>query len=67
MENAFFHKKQDMTKALAFRGHTLEYFPTYLPDLDPIEKNWAAVKALLRRLHCPVERFFQKTENLVSL
>lgn len=37
MDNATFHKGQDMMKALDKAGHTLLYLPPYSPDLNPIE------------------------------
>jgi hypothetical protein len=39
MDNASFHKGQDMVNALENGGHTLLYLPPYSPDLNPIEKN----------------------------
>jgi transposase len=33
MDNATFHKRQDIKTALANAGHTLEYLPSYSPGL----------------------------------
>ena len=44
MDNASFHKRKDIQKALSEAGHTLLYLPPYSPDLNPIEKKWAHVK-----------------------
>ena len=60
MDNATFHKGQDMIKALQTAGHTLLYLPPYSPDLNPIEKKWAHVKSMRRRLGWSVEELFQK-------
>ena len=60
MDNATFHKGQDMIKALQTAGHTLLYLPPYSPDLNPIEKKWAQVKSMGRRLGWSVEELFQK-------
>jgi hypothetical protein len=56
-----------MKKALEYGGQTLEYFLIYLPDMNPIEKKRAVIKALQRCLRCSVEALFQKTQNLALL
>lgn len=59
MDNASFHKRSDMIGALEEKGHTAEFLPPYSPDLNPIEKKWAQVKAIRRQLRCdPFELFF---------
>jgi len=58
MDNAAFHKSKDMKKALEEKGHTLEYLPTYSPDLNPIERKWAQVKSYRKRIHCSIEHLF---------
>jgi transposase len=52
LDNASFHKRQDMLDALTNAGHTPEFLPPYSPDLNPIEKKWAQAKALRRHLRC---------------
>ena len=37
LDNAAFHKRQDIQNPLHQAGHTLEYLPPYSPDLNPIE------------------------------
>lgn len=54
MDNASFHKRQDMIQAIQNQGHILEYLPPYSPQLNPIEKKWAQVKALRKKLKCSV-------------
>ena len=49
MDNAAFHKRKDILEAILAAGHTLEYLPSYSPDLNPIEKKWAQAKAIRRR------------------
>ena len=39
MDNASFHKHNDMIEALEQAGHQLEYLPPYSHDLNPIEKK----------------------------
>jgi transposase len=59
MDNASFHKNQDMVIALGAAGHTLLYLPPYSPDLNPIEKKWAEIKAARRRELCSIEKLFK--------
>ena len=58
MDNATFHKRQDIQTAIANAGHTLEYLPSYSPDLNDIEPKWAQAKAIRRREGCSVEQLF---------
>lgn len=58
MDNATFHKRLDIQQQIQQAGHTLEYLPTYSPDLNPIEHKWAQAKAYRRREQCSVEDVF---------
>ena len=60
MDNATFHKGVEMVTALEDAGHTLLYLPPYSPDLNPIEKKWAQVKSLRRKIGGSVEDFFME-------
>ena len=58
MDNASFHKREDMIEAIEGAGHTPEFLPPYSPDLNPIEKKWAQAKAIRREFRCsPGETF----------
>ena len=59
MDNATFHKSQDMQEMLQKAGHTLLYLPPYSPDLNPIEHKWAQAKAYRRRFGCSINDLFQ--------
>ncbi|CAA2929208.1 hypothetical protein ARSQ2_00367 [Arsenophonus endosymbiont of Bemisia tabaci Q2] len=37
MDNSTFYKKQNIQQVIIDAGHMVEYFPTYSPDLNPIE------------------------------
>ena len=58
MDNATFHKGQDMMKALDKEGHSLLYLPPYSPDLNPIEHKWAQKKSQKRKQNCSLESLF---------
>lgn len=44
MDNATFHKRQDIQSLIEDGGHTILWLPPYSPDLNPIEHTWAWVK-----------------------
>jgi transposase len=49
MDNLSSHKAKAVGELIAARGAKLLYLPPYSPDLNPIEKMWSKIKALLRR------------------
>ena len=48
-DNLSSHKVAGVKEAIATAGATLRYLPPYSPDLNPIEKLFAKLKALLRK------------------
>ncbi|MCW9718918.1 transposase [Avibacterium sp. 21-599] len=60
MDNAAFHKRQDIIEAIDQTEHKILWLPPYSPDLNPIEKTWAWVKRLRKqwRLDCVDALFF---------
>jgi transposase len=62
MDNATFHKRNDMREALELSGHTLLYLPPYSPDLNPIEHKWAHAKAIRRKTDCSIFDLFLNPE-----
>ena len=62
MDNATFHKRQDIQTAIAHAGHMLEYLPPYSPDLNDIEPKWAQAKAIRKREGCSIEQLFAAYE-----
>lgn len=58
MDNAAFHQRADIRQLIEGAGHRLEYWPTYSPDLNPIEHQWAQSKAIRKQKHCSVEELF---------
>jgi len=59
MDNAAFHKRQDMQNLIRNAGHTLLYLPPYSPDLNPIEQKWAQTKAIRKQLMCSINELFK--------
>jgi transposase len=60
MDNAAFHKRQDIQDDIEQAGHILEYLPPYSPDLNSIEHKWAQVKALRRQRRCSIDELFYR-------
>lgn len=50
MDNLSAHKNQKVVDLLGSAGCELWFLPPYSPDLNPIEKMWSKVKAILRTL-----------------
>jgi transposase len=48
MDNLPTHKVAGVREAIESAGATLEYLPSYSPDLNPIENMWSKVKAGLK-------------------
>jgi transposase len=50
MDNLNVHKNPDAIQAIRAAGAQVLFLPPYSPDLNPIEKAWAKLKDLVRRL-----------------
>ena len=46
MDNATFHKRQDIQDLIQEHHHTILWLPPYSPDLNPIEQVWSWMKGL---------------------
>lgn len=64
MDNASFHRRQDILEAISEAEQTLEFLPTYSPDLNPIEHKWAQIKSLIRKSRQPVEQVLENESKL---
>jgi transposase len=49
MDNASFHGKKRLLKAIADTDHRLLFLPPYSPELNPIEHYWSMLKRELRK------------------
>ena len=49
LDNLSSHKVRGVQQAILAAGATLQYLPPYSPDLNPIEKFFSKLKALLRK------------------
>ena len=64
IDNLNVHKSETARHAIEARGARLEFLPPYSPDLNPIEKCWAKIKAVLRRLKA---RTFDELVNALDV
>jgi len=50
MDNLSAHKRPDIVAAIRATGGEVLFLPPYSPEYNPIEKAWAKLKEILRRL-----------------
>jgi transposase len=50
MDNLAAHKRPDIIAAIRRAGVEVLFLPPYSPDFNPIEKAWAKLKQIIRRL-----------------
>lgn len=67
MDNASFHKRNDMIEAIKAHQCLVEFLPPYSPDLNPIEKKWAQVKSVRRKERCSIDELFTDHVNYANL
>ena len=56
MDNLSAHKNQKVRDMIESVGAQLWFLPPYSPDLNPIEKMWSKIKAILRTLKARTEK-----------
>ena len=50
LDNLRSHKTPEVTDAILGAGAEIRFLPPYSPDLNPIEKMWSKIKAVLRAI-----------------
>ena len=66
MDNAQFHRKEELRK-IAKRHHVLVLFlPPYSPDYNPIEKLWANMKRWLKKNMRNYDSFEDALEDAID-
>lgn len=58
LDNASFHKRNDILECIEQHGHITEFLPPYSPDLNPIEKKWAQAKSTRRKYNYTPQELF---------
>lgn len=65
MDNASFHKSDDIKELAKTHGCELIFLPPYSPDLNPIEKVWANFKRNLRKCIKKFELFVDAVTHAI--
>lgn len=65
LDNASFHKSAESLKLVESAGCKILFLPPYSPDLNPIEKYWANMKAKVRELLPKVQTFTEALDSVV--
>lgn len=60
LDNASFHKREEISLIIKDKDCILEFLPPYSPDLNPIEKKWAQAKKLRQKYLCTPYELFEK-------
>jgi transposase len=55
LDNLSAHKGSEIRELIESVGAELWFLPAYSPDLNPIEKMWSKVKAILRKIKARTE------------
>ena len=69
LDNASIHTSKGLKQLVEDAGCKLLFLPTYSPDLNPIERMWSKVKAMIRKLRKSCESIneaIQKAFNSVT-
>ena len=62
LDNASFHRKKVLRALAEEAGMTIIFLPPYSPDLNPIEKFWAWLKRILKKI---ISQFDSLSQALV--
>lgn len=58
MDNASFHKREDILNSIQLAGCIAEFLPPYSPDFNPIEHTWAQLKSIRNKMRCSIDELF---------
>jgi transposase len=65
LDNASFHKGEDIKELIENSGNKIKYLPPYSPDFNPIEKKWSQIKKLYRKMTHKFEDKMQLIDKLL--
>lgn len=66
MDNASYHKSQELKDLFRQHNSYLIFLPAYSPDLNPIENLWGTIKQELRNYYDYTISLFENLCNVVS-
>jgi transposase len=58
IDNASFHKRDDIVQSIQRAGCIAEFLPPYSPDFNPIEHTWAQLKSIRNKMRCSIDELF---------
>jgi transposase len=61
MDNASFHKREDIIQTIQRAGCIVEFLPPYSPDFNPIEHTWAQLKSIRNKMRCSIDELFSQS------
>jgi len=67
LDNASFHKSLKTTELIEGAGCTLKYLPPYSPDFNPIEQQWAILKARIKKHKKSKQSLNQAIDNIFQM
>ncbi len=68
IDNLSGHKSDEVREAIEAVGASVRFLPPYSPDFNPIEKAFAKLKSMLRRLAArTVDALWTALENFVNV
>ena len=59
LDNASFHQRTEIKEAIISAGHSLFFQPTYSPDLNQVENQWADLKSKRKKENIDVFTLFK--------
>lgn len=66
LDNASFHKSKKTIELVESVGCNILFLPPYSPDFNPIEKAWAHIKKIVRKLHKPDQHIIKSINKAFS-
>ena len=66
VDNASFHTSPRTREIIEECGCQLKYLPTYSPDLNPIEQQWAILKARIRKHRSPRQSLIDSLDQQLA-
>lgn len=66
IDNASFHKSEEIKKLVESAGCSVIFLPPYSPDLNPIEHYWSSIKNNIRKLAAYSKNFYDSIIDVLG-
>lgn len=67
IDNASFHKSDQIRKLVEDAKCSLKFLPSYSPDLNPIENYWAVIKARIKKIKKKFENINEAIDQVLQV